>query len=127
MGGRPVCLLTTTGRRSGKPRTTPVMPFPHEDGMVIVASNGGSDRAPSWYGNLTAHPQVHVQTGGQVRTVQDDLVHMTLPAASADVVVAASVLHHLRSDAEWEGVFAKVYAALRPGGFGTGPHRRQGC
>ena len=69
MGGRPVSLLTTTGRRSGKQRTTPVMPFPHEDGMVIVASNGGSDRMPSWYGNLTAHPQVQVQSGAQVRTM----------------------------------------------------------
>jgi deazaflavin-dependent oxidoreductase (nitroreductase family) len=36
---------------------------------VIVASNGGSDRMPSWYYNLSAHPQVTIQTGAQVRTM----------------------------------------------------------
>jgi F420H(2)-dependent quinone reductase len=69
MGGRPVSLLTTTGRRTGKPRTTPVMTFPHDNGLVLIASNGGSDRMPSWYRNLTAHPEVKVQSGAQVRTM----------------------------------------------------------
>jgi deazaflavin-dependent oxidoreductase (nitroreductase family) len=69
MGGRQVSLLTTTGRRSGKQHTTPVMTFPHPGGLVIVASNGGSDRMPSWYYNLSAHPQVTIQTGAQVRTM----------------------------------------------------------
>jgi deazaflavin-dependent oxidoreductase (nitroreductase family) len=90
MGGRPVCLLTTTGRRSGKSRTTPVMPFPHQGGMVIVASNGGSDRMPSWYGNLTAHPQVRVQTGEQVRTMT---ARTASPAEKAQIwpgIVAAA-------------------------------------
>jgi F420H(2)-dependent quinone reductase len=69
IGGYPVGLLTTTGRRSGKQRTTPVMTFPHQDGLVVVASNGGSDRAPSWYQNLSAHPQVRVQSGAHVRAM----------------------------------------------------------
>jgi F420H(2)-dependent quinone reductase len=69
MDGRQVSLLTTTGRRSGKQRTTPVMTFPHEDGLVLIASNGGSDRTPSWYGNLSAHPEVKVQSGAQVGTM----------------------------------------------------------
>jgi deazaflavin-dependent oxidoreductase (nitroreductase family) len=77
MGGRPVSLLTTTGRRSGKQHTTPVMTFPHEGGLVIVASNGGSDRMPSWYYNLSAHPEVTIQTGPQVRS-------MTARTASPD-------------------------------------------
>jgi deazaflavin-dependent nitroreductase family protein len=69
MGGHPVVLLTTTGRRSGKQRTTPVMSFPHDDGLVVIASNGGSDRMPSWYHNLSAHPEVLVQSGAQVRAM----------------------------------------------------------
>jgi deazaflavin-dependent oxidoreductase (nitroreductase family) len=77
MGGRQISLLTTTGRRSGKQRTTPVMAFPHSGGLVIIASNGGSDRMPSWYYNLTANPTVTVQTGDQVRT-------MTARTASPD-------------------------------------------
>jgi len=77
MGGREVSLLTTTGRRSGKQHTTPVMTFPHSGGLVIVASNGGSDRMPSWYYNLSAHPEVKVQTGAQVRP-------MTARTASPD-------------------------------------------
>jgi deazaflavin-dependent oxidoreductase (nitroreductase family) len=77
MGGRQVSLLTTTGRRSGKQHTTPVMAFPHDGGLVIIASNGGSDRMPSWYHNLSAHPQVTIQTGPQVQT-------MTARTASPD-------------------------------------------
>ena len=77
MGGRQVSLLTTTGRRSGKRHTTPVMTFPHPDGLVIIASNGGSDRMPSWYYNLTAHPLVQVQTGAHAST-------MTARTASPD-------------------------------------------
>jgi len=69
MGGHPLVLLTTTGRRSGKQRTTPVMSFAHGDGVVVIASNGGSDRMPSWYSNLTAHPQVKVQRGEETRTM----------------------------------------------------------
>jgi deazaflavin-dependent oxidoreductase (nitroreductase family) len=69
MGGQQVCLLTTTGRRSGQARTTPLMCFPHGDGLVVIASNGGSDRYPAWYHNLTAHPQVTVQVGSDVRTM----------------------------------------------------------
>jgi deazaflavin-dependent oxidoreductase (nitroreductase family) len=68
MGGNRLCLLTTVGRVSGRQRTTPLMAFSHEDGaLVVVASNGGSDRPPSWYGNLRANPQVEVQLGPQVR------------------------------------------------------------
>jgi deazaflavin-dependent oxidoreductase (nitroreductase family) len=69
MGGRSFSLLTTTGRRSGKQRTTPVMAFPHEEGLVLIASNGGSDRMPSWYGNLSAHPEVTVQSGAHVQAM----------------------------------------------------------
>ncbi len=70
VGGRfrrsPVLLLTTTGRRSGQPRTTPLLYLDDGERKVVVASNGGADRTPAWYHNLTARPEATVQTAGQV-------------------------------------------------------------
>jgi deazaflavin-dependent oxidoreductase (nitroreductase family) len=56
-------LLTTTGRRTGQPRVTPLMTFPDGDRYVVVASNGGRDQFPCWYLNLAADPDVVVQVG----------------------------------------------------------------
>ena len=60
--------------------------------------------------------RVGAATGGQVRTVQGDIREIPLGAGSLDIITAAAVLHHLRTDAEWALVFAKCHAALRPGG-----------
>src|SRR5881397_3922723 len=59
--GIPVALLTTTGRKSGKPRVTPL--YFHRDGdiVIVAASKGGSDKNPMWYLNLKADPKVQVQ------------------------------------------------------------------
>ena len=54
-------LLTTTGRRSGQPRTTPLIYGKDGDRYVIVASRGGAPTHPGWYENLSAQPEVHVQ------------------------------------------------------------------
>ncbi len=59
--GRPVMLVTMTGAKSGKPRTIPLMYVPYKDGVVVVASQGGSPRSPVWYNNLVANPDVVVQ------------------------------------------------------------------
>lgn len=56
-------LLTTTGRRSGEPRTTALTYLKDGERLVIVASNGGSDHPPSWLLNLQVHPGVMVQIG----------------------------------------------------------------
>lgn len=56
-------LLTTTGRSTGKARTTPLAATPDGDRLVLVASNNGGDRHPFWYLNLVANPQVSVQRG----------------------------------------------------------------
>ncbi len=63
--GLPVLLLHTTGRKSGKKRVTPLGYLEHEGAYVITASNAGSDRHPSWFHNLKAHPQVGVQVGNK--------------------------------------------------------------
>jgi len=59
----PVLLLTTTGRRSGKARTTPLTFFRDGPDLVVIASNGGADRAPDWSVNLQQHPRAVVQIG----------------------------------------------------------------
>jgi deazaflavin-dependent oxidoreductase (nitroreductase family) len=56
-------LLTTTGRRSGEPRTCALIYIKDGERLVVVASNGGSDHPPSWLLNLQAHPGVGVQIG----------------------------------------------------------------
>lgn len=59
--GAPTLLLTTTGRRSGERRTTPLIYGRDGDRYVVVASKGGAPRHPAWYLNLSAEPEVEVQ------------------------------------------------------------------
>jgi deazaflavin-dependent oxidoreductase (nitroreductase family) len=67
IGGRlfrmPVLLLTTTGRNSGQPRTTPLTYFEFDGDVVLVASYGGDDRHPQWYKNLSRNPEVTIERG----------------------------------------------------------------
>ena len=62
--GTQTLLLTTTGRRSGEPRTTPLIYGREGDDYLIVASKGGSDEPPAWYLNLAAEPEVELQVKG---------------------------------------------------------------
>ena len=66
MGGLEQVLLTTTGRRSGEPRTTPLMVTPVGDRLVLIASFGGAPQHPAWYLNLVDHPDVTIQRGAEV-------------------------------------------------------------
>jgi proline iminopeptidase len=62
--GSTVLLLTTTGRKSGEPRTMPLI-YADDDGRaVIVASKGGAPEHPAWYLNLRDDPEVEVQIKG---------------------------------------------------------------
>jgi deazaflavin-dependent oxidoreductase (nitroreductase family) len=61
--GASLLLLTTTGARSGRRRTTPVVYLDDGDRLVVFASNAGADRHPDWYHNLIAHPEVTVEVG----------------------------------------------------------------
>src|SRR4051794_29974822 len=62
--GRPLLLLTTTGARSGQPRTTPMMFIADGDRRLVIASNAGAPHHPDWYHNLVAHPEVTVEVTG---------------------------------------------------------------
>ncbi len=61
--GVPTLLLRTTGRRSGQTRTNSLVYASDGTSQVVVASNGGSDKAPAWLHNLTDKPEVEVQIG----------------------------------------------------------------
>ncbi len=63
--GAPVLLLTTTGRKSGEERTTPLIYGRSGDDVLLVASNGGNPMHPPWYLNLKANPEVGVQIWGE--------------------------------------------------------------
>lgn len=63
-----------------------------------------------------AQKRVSEATSGTVETLQADVREADLGRERFDAIVAASTLHHLRTDDEWQAVFAKLFAALRPGG-----------
>ena len=61
----PLILLTTTGAKSGQPRTAPVAYSLDGDRIVIIASKGGAPTNPDWYHNILAHPDVTVELGDE--------------------------------------------------------------
>ena len=67
--GMPLLLLTTTGARSGQPRTTPMAYFRDGKQLVVFAANGGSKSNPAWYHNLLANPVAHVEIGTEAYQV----------------------------------------------------------
>jgi deazaflavin-dependent oxidoreductase (nitroreductase family) len=69
--GMPVLALTTTGRKSGKKRTT-MLTSPVQDGdaIVVVASYGGDDRHPQWFLNLRDNPDVEITMDGKTRPMR---------------------------------------------------------
>ena len=62
--GTQTLILTTTGRRSGRPRQTPLIYGRHGDDYLVVASKGGAPQHPAWYQNLDASPEVEIQVKG---------------------------------------------------------------
>ncbi|GAA4490105.1 nitroreductase family deazaflavin-dependent oxidoreductase [Rhodococcus olei] len=65
--GLPICLLTTTGRKSGEPRVSPLLFLEDGDRVVLVASQGGQPKNPLWYLNLTSDPNVTIQIRSRTR------------------------------------------------------------
>jgi deazaflavin-dependent oxidoreductase (nitroreductase family) len=61
----PAALITTTGRKSGQPHTTPTLYLRDGDRVVLPASFGGRASHPGWYRNLKEDPKVHIQIRDQ--------------------------------------------------------------
>jgi deazaflavin-dependent oxidoreductase (nitroreductase family) len=70
IGQAPVLLLTSTGRRSGQPRTAPVLYLADGERVIVIGSNAGNERAPAWSHNLKANPDAEVQIRGERRQVR---------------------------------------------------------
>ena len=80
--GAPVCLLTTTGRRSGQARTVPLLYLADGEDFVVVASQGGAPQNPGWFHNLQAAPRAGLQIGRRRLAV----TARTVPAAERDLL-----------------------------------------
>jgi deazaflavin-dependent oxidoreductase (nitroreductase family) len=83
LAGAPILLLTTVGRRSGRPRMTPLTYLPDGERMIVFASKGGSPQEPSWYRNLLSDP------------------HATAELADRTVQVVAAVLEGAEREQLW--------------------------
>ena len=70
LGAAEQVLLTTTGRTSGQPRTTPLSAIPDGRNLVLVASDGGSPQHPQWYRNLLVDDLVTIQRGPTARRMR---------------------------------------------------------
>ena len=81
--------------------------LPSLDATLIDLSQPMLDRA---------RERVSRATSGRITTIQGDIREVDLPEGQFDIVLAAAVLHHLRTDQEWRAVFAAFHRALRPGG-----------
>jgi len=84
--GAPVVLVTSTGAKSGRPHTTPLVYLREEDGqggpgdrIYVFGSMGGAPKHPAWYHNLKAHPEATVEVGTEKYPVRA----VVIPAPSA--------------------------------------------
>jgi deazaflavin-dependent oxidoreductase (nitroreductase family) len=70
VGKAPVLLLTTTGRKSGQPRTCPVVYLADGGRFVVINTNAGNMKTPAWSFNLKADPDAEVEIGGETHRVR---------------------------------------------------------
>lgn len=68
--GGHILLLTTTGRKTGKVRTWPLMYLEDGDALIVIGSNGGLDRDPAWCHNLRSNPNATVEIAGTKRPMR---------------------------------------------------------
>jgi len=69
VAGLPIVMLTTTGAKSGRQHTCPLVALPDGERLVVIASNYGQHRNPAWYHNLRANPGATVRFEGVIREV----------------------------------------------------------
>ncbi len=100
--------LLDVGCGAGNYSLTILSALPNLDVTLLDLSRPMLDRAAERVISWGARSQ---------RALQGDIREVEIGQDSYDVIVAGAVLHHLRTDAEWEAVYAKLYAALRPGGW----------
>jgi len=72
--GAPLVLLTTTGAKTGQPRTSPVVHGTDGDRIYVIASKAGADTNPDWFHNLVANPEVTVELGTETFSATAEVV-----------------------------------------------------
>ena len=87
---RRALLLTTTGRRTGLPRTVFLQLFPDQVGFLVVAANSGLPHNPAWYLNLMAQPRARVEVEGRTLDVTAERLAVTETEAAWRQVLAAA-------------------------------------
>ena len=87
LAGLPVMLVTTTGRKSGQPRTTPLIAVPVGDSLALIGTNFGQTSTPAWVFNLEAAPRLTVAYRGVELPLQ---VHAASEEERTDVWATAS-------------------------------------
>ena len=86
LAGLPVVFVTTTGRRSGRPRTTPLIAVPTGDDLALIGTNFGQPSTPGWVFNLEADPSAHLA----YRDAQIDSIARPATDAERDAIWAAA-------------------------------------
>ena len=108
MLGTPVLLLTTTGRKSGKERTTPVAYHREGENYLIAASLGGSDRNPSWYHNIKHGLQATIEVAGERMSCNAEI----LEGAERDSAYQV-FKDHAKNFAEYEQKTERIIPVIR--------------
>jgi deazaflavin-dependent oxidoreductase (nitroreductase family) len=80
--GVPAVMLTTTGAKSGEPRTVAIYGIPHPEGLAVIASNFGGTKHPAWYHNLKANPRAAVSVEGDT---WDAVARIAAPAERDEI------------------------------------------
>jgi deazaflavin-dependent oxidoreductase (nitroreductase family) len=72
--GTTILLLTTTGRKSGEERTTPLIHVTDGDRWIVIASKGGAPDHPAWFKNLSEDPEIEIQVKDEVIPAKAEVV-----------------------------------------------------
>jgi deazaflavin-dependent oxidoreductase (nitroreductase family) len=79
LGGDEVCFVTMRGAKSGRQITMPLMYVPYNNGVLLVASQGGAPKNPVWYNNIAQHPDIELRHRGRrmaTRRKTSSLAHL---------------------------------------------------
>lgn len=127
LGGLPNLVLTVTGRKSGLPRSTPLLCVPHGGSLLIAGSNFGGPKEPVWVKNVEANPQVSVRFDGQ--TSQRHAAPLEGPAREAAWIAMLEVWPNFDKYEQRTDRRIKVFALTATGyraGMDTVDHQLAG-
>jgi deazaflavin-dependent oxidoreductase (nitroreductase family) len=99
--GLPAVILTTTGAKSGEPRTVALLGIPHPDGVAVVATNYGAAKHPAWYHNLKANPAATVTFEGET---WDATARLATPGERDEIwATGVEIFPGLTKEQAWAG------------------------